>query len=370
MLDNASADGSRKVINRYAANIPSLITTIFNEINSGNVFTQWQRGYEAARGDLVWICESDDYCEPDFLEKLVPSFVDESVMLAFGRVQYADRKGLTLPGLDHYRESAEAGIWRKRVVRPAFEWFSNAFGVKNVIPNVGGTLWRRCPIEPTIWEKAKTFKVMGDWYLYLAVPRGGQIAFEPGAVSYFRQHGGNNSVDAQQQEFYHDEYKCLMTCIRETWPIPDATVRRFVEGCREVYSAANPNQNCFDELADWNSLYSVRRNTIHVFMGILGFSYGDGELLPIYLSNALANSGVNISVLSHFDDVEDKSVRQMLGPGISRLQDPKTPRHCFGAVLRARRRRSLPYSFCLNRERASRPLQNGETLPRHSARLL
>ena len=107
-----------------------------------------------------------------------------------------------------------------------------------------------------------------------------------------------------------------MTRIRETWPIPDAAVRRFVEGCREVYSAANPNENRFDELVDWNSLYFVRRNTIHVFMGILGFSYGGGELLPIHLSNALANAGVIISVLSHFDDVEEKSVRQILGPGI------------------------------------------------------
>ena len=48
-------------------------------------------------------------------------------------------------------------------------------------------------------EKAKAFRVMGDWYLYLAVPRGGQIAFQPEAVSYFRHHGGNNSVEAQRQ---------------------------------------------------------------------------------------------------------------------------------------------------------------------------
>ncbi len=340
ILDDASSDSSWEVISRYVSRHPHLIKTIFNETRSGNVFAQWQRGYEAAQGELVWICESDDFCETDFLERLVSSFVDESVMVAFGRVQFSNQEGRVLPGLDHYRELAEVGIWNERVVRPAFEWFSHAFGIKNVIPNVGGSLWRRCPLSPEVWETAKTYKVMGDWYLYLVLSRGGQIAYEPAAVSYFRQHESNTSVDAQRCEYYYKEYGRIMTGIRENWRIPENTVRRFVELCREVYKDANGGTEGFDRILDWRALASVQPKRYHVLISILGFSYGGGELFPIHLANTLSNNNVTVSVLSHFDDVEEATVRRMLSPGvpvyrISKVcrNNPKTFFDCAGVAI-------------------------------------
>ena len=86
LLDDASTDDSMTVIEHYHATHPSLVRVLRNEFNSGNVFRQWRKGIAAANGDLIWICESDDFAEPDFLERLVPIFLDESVMLAFGRV--------------------------------------------------------------------------------------------------------------------------------------------------------------------------------------------------------------------------------------------------------------------------------------------
>lgn len=32
---------------------------------------QWEKGISLSKGEYIWIAESDDYCKPDFLEKMV-----------------------------------------------------------------------------------------------------------------------------------------------------------------------------------------------------------------------------------------------------------------------------------------------------------
>jgi glycosyltransferase involved in cell wall biosynthesis len=316
VLDDASTDDSKLVIEEYRARYPERIRTIYNEIRSGNIFDQWKKGHEVAKGDLVWICESDDSCEPDFLEKLIPHFSDSSVMFAFGRIQFMDEAGRMRPGLDQYRESAEPGIWNKPTVRPAREWFTGAFGVKNVIANVGGSLWRRFRIPSEIWDAAKSYKIMGDWYIFSTLARGGQIAYEPAAISYFRIHQTNTSVAAQKQASYYQEYARLMAAIRDRWYIPDATINRFLDSCREVFRAASPEGCDFNNLLRPDELLLNRPGQIHVLMGFLGFIYGGGELFPINLANALYRQGVMVSMLQVWDKTDDATVRRMLDPGI------------------------------------------------------
>jgi hypothetical protein len=194
VLDDCSSDDSIDVINKLIEDLPFPVRTSFNKKNSGNVFAQWQRGVEMASGDFVWICESDDTCEPDFLERVVPTFVDRSVMLAFGNIQFCNSTGEDLPGMDGFREQSEPGIWGNMVKRPAREWFAGAFGVNNVVANVGGCVFRKGPISQDVWDRAKTFKIAGDWFLYSQIIGGGQMCYVPGARTYFRQHDRNTSA--------------------------------------------------------------------------------------------------------------------------------------------------------------------------------
>ncbi|MDQ3605265.1 MAG: glycosyltransferase, partial [Gemmatimonadota bacterium] len=186
VLDDCSSDNSVEVISRHCDCNPDMIRCILNTKNSGNVFRQWRKGVEEARGELVWICESDDFCDPGFLEALVPNFKDRSINVAFGRIQFSDREGGFRPGLDAYREGAEPGIWGQRTCRPASEWFSKGFGVNNVIANVGGCVFRRQSLSDAVWEEAQTYTVLGDWFLYANLSGGGQIVYEPDAVAFFR----------------------------------------------------------------------------------------------------------------------------------------------------------------------------------------
>src|SRR4029077_11316800 len=69
LLDDCSTDDSRSILSSYTGD--PRVRNEFNDVNSGSTFKQWNKGVRLARGEYVWISESDDYAAPRFLERLV-----------------------------------------------------------------------------------------------------------------------------------------------------------------------------------------------------------------------------------------------------------------------------------------------------------
>lgn len=300
VLDDCSNDNSRDVITEFCEKYPGRVRSLFNDRNSGNVFRQWRKGVENSDGDLIWICESDDFCEPDFLEILVRNFKDRSVNIAFGRIQFSDRDGRFKSGLDNYREGAEPGIWADPTVRPASLWFASGFGVNNVIANVGGCVMRRQSLLQSVWEEAETYSILGDWFLYCHLAGGGQIAYEPTAIAYFRQHGGNTSVTSFTKPSYYDEHQRLMILLKQRWDVPEATVDKFIGKVSFQYSHFKLQEKfgSFDRHVNREKLLAEARQVPHILIAFLGFHPGGGELFPINLANALHGKGCLVSMLA------------------------------------------------------------------------
>src|ERR1700709_2423208 len=70
ILDDASTDNSRAVIERYRQH-PKVSRIVYNTNNSGSPFSQWEQGMHLAAAEWLWIAESDDYASPGFLSSLV-----------------------------------------------------------------------------------------------------------------------------------------------------------------------------------------------------------------------------------------------------------------------------------------------------------
>ncbi|MGQ0486206.1 MAG: glycosyltransferase, partial [Hyphomicrobiales bacterium] len=314
ILDDGSRDGSVRVIRDYAKRYPNRIRSIFNARNSGNVFAQWRKGIENTTGELIWICESDDFCEPDFLEKLVPQFADPAVLLGFGRIQLADRAGGYQEGMDGYREYAEPGIWDRVQVRPAAQWFNNAFGVSNVMANVGGCLMRRQKLPDEVWREAQGYTVLGDWFLYIMMANGGRIAYVPEAVAYFRQHGGNTSVKGFQRKAFYSEQERVLKLLRRRWGVSDDVARRFHARISETHawSKAEPHVGKLERLFSLDRCLKVRRSGRHVLVAFLGFHLGGGELMAIHLANALLRKGLIVSVMCLSTANENEAIKRLL----------------------------------------------------------
>lgn len=309
LLDDCSTDNSREVLQNYASKYPDKIKTIFNEINGKNVFKQWRKGIESSCGDLIWICESDDYCENDFLEKLVEQFKNPGVNIAFGRIQFCDLEDNLLKGLDGYREGAESGIWSETLIRPANQWFSGGFGVNNVIANVGGCIFKKQNLDSKIWEEAQTYKILGDWFLYSYIANGGLIAYEPRAVAYFRQHGSNTSVSSFTTAKYYEEHFSLMKSLKEMWSIPNKTIDKFYSKIEFQYRHFKCEEKLgkLEKYVNLEELKNTNTNKKHILIAMLAFHSGGGELFPINLANELQKEGniVSLFVLNMNDINQD-----------------------------------------------------------------
>ena len=70
LLDDCSTDNSVKILKEYALD-PKVSHFIINKKNSGSPFIQWAKGFELAKGEYIWIAESDDCSENIFLEEMV-----------------------------------------------------------------------------------------------------------------------------------------------------------------------------------------------------------------------------------------------------------------------------------------------------------
>ena len=106
ILDDKSKDNSVEVINKYRDN-PHVSHVIINEENSGSTFKQWHKGFELAKGELIWIAESDDKCKKEFLETLLRFFEQEpQCVLAYTRsILFRDSDGELLN--QHVSKDAE-----------------------------------------------------------------------------------------------------------------------------------------------------------------------------------------------------------------------------------------------------------------------
>ena len=93
LLDDCSSDSSREILLSYESE-PRVSHVIFNETNSGTTFKQWEKGISLARGRYIWIAESDDFADVDFLKVTIEALdQNPNAVIAYTGSQMVDDKG-------------------------------------------------------------------------------------------------------------------------------------------------------------------------------------------------------------------------------------------------------------------------------------
>lgn len=188
ILDDHSPDNSRDIIDRYSKKYPE-IRVFYNEQNSGSPFLQWNKGVNLAKGEYIWIAESDDFCEPNFLETLVPILdANPRVGIAHTQSYLVDERGEIL---NSYLENLEfifkSDIWRNDFIKNGMEVCREWLIFHNPIPNASGALMRK-DIYLECGGADPTMKLNGDWHFYSKVMMRSDLAFCKSELNYFRVH--------------------------------------------------------------------------------------------------------------------------------------------------------------------------------------
>jgi glycosyltransferase involved in cell wall biosynthesis len=186
-LDDASSDESNAIFAEFEPQ--PRIKAIYNDRNSGSPFKQWNKGIRATEGEYVWIAESDDVADPDFLATLVP-MLDENphVGIAYSQSCRIDCNNVVFePTLRQWVEDLDTNRWEHDFVASGIIECQKYLVFKNTIPNASAVLIRRSVYE-SIGGAEESLLLTGDWMTWIKMLLKSDIAFCARPLNSFRTH--------------------------------------------------------------------------------------------------------------------------------------------------------------------------------------
>jgi glycosyltransferase involved in cell wall biosynthesis len=189
ILDDASSDNSRYIIEQYRSN-SKVKEIIYNKFNSGSPFNQWKEGISLMSGKYCWIAESDDWSDILFLEKLI-GVLEVNSEIAFVYSQTFDIKetGEIIQSRINWTSDFYDNIWLNDFCISGDEFLKYLY-IKSVVPNVSACLIQREIIYKILQKETNIgkFKMSGDWLIWLLIANieNIKISFVNEHLNYFR----------------------------------------------------------------------------------------------------------------------------------------------------------------------------------------
>ena len=254
LLDDCSTDDSRGILLSYKDN-PHVSQVVFNEKNSGSPFIQWDKGINLAKGEWIWIAESDDWADADFLDTL-------------------------MNGLEKHPECG-LGFTLAKYIYPDREWCPEETGktlvcdgksyncrhllFQNDIYNVSMTVFRK---ELYAGVNASLFRKMhycGDWMFYVQLCSQTSVLCVQEAHSYYRQHYSNTTIQSEHQGRTFLEGLEVVRFIADEYGVPSSAYSR--HWGRQL--AKYEKKYAFDTVTKHTVKEYVRRQNFRIYLWYL-----------------------------------------------------------------------------------------------------
>lgn len=203
ILDDCSTDDSRNIIEQYRDN-NKISEIIYNKTNSGSTFKQWNKGIDLAKGELIWIAESDDFAEPDFLQALTPEFdADSALGIAYCQSDRVNDKNEVTGNWYFWTEGLDTELFKAHFRLSGKDYINRFLIYRNTIPNASAVLFSK-KMYKMAGGADETVSKCSDWFTWLKMLSFSNIAYVPQHLNSFRYH--DNSVIAMAKNNTGERY--------------------------------------------------------------------------------------------------------------------------------------------------------------------
>jgi glycosyltransferase involved in cell wall biosynthesis len=186
LLDDCSTDNSLEILQEYSKN-PKVSELIANRANSGSTFLQWGRGIKLARGQYVWIAESDDWCEPSFLETLIDEFNRQpGIVLGYVQSYY-------MVGANDIKWISSQDVLEKTL--KSADFIKNYLLYGNSIFNASMAVFKKSAYY-NLSSDYENYKFCGDWFFWSEIAMQGSVFISGKVLNYFRNQEADVSCKA------------------------------------------------------------------------------------------------------------------------------------------------------------------------------
>lgn len=218
ILDDHSTDNSLEVLQPYAT-YPKVSHLVVNEINSGSPFEQWKRGVSLAKGEWIWIAESDDVADLTFLERMMQAVADHpTVGLAYSHLRWIDAAGKTLgvdqvDGAKHYYTGKQFAVQKLLYT--------------TTIYNVSSCVFRRDAFLQVDSSFFETMRCSGDYGFYAQMAQVTDVLEVMEVLTGYRQHASNTSRQMMKVGVSCQEDLAVLNLICDKYNIPQSKYAKF-----------------------------------------------------------------------------------------------------------------------------------------------
>jgi hypothetical protein len=142
-----------------------------------------------ARGEYVWIAESDDYADPRFLERLTAALnVEPAATFAYCRSWRVSLEGQANGFVDPwYANENEPHRWTRNYCADGLVECRKEFVRWNIVPNASAVVFRKSAYQ-RVGGADESLRLCGDWRLWAAMALTGKVVYLVEPLNYFRFH--------------------------------------------------------------------------------------------------------------------------------------------------------------------------------------
>jgi glycosyltransferase involved in cell wall biosynthesis len=188
VIDDLSTDNSHTIITQLQQKYG--FSYIRNEKNTGTPFAAWEAVLSFATGDYIWICESDDFAEIDFVETAIDALVaNKNAVLFYCNSWVVNSNGERVDHTETYfRDTWREQRWEVDFVANGHEELAHFQLRGQTVPNMSSALISSSAFRNAYTPFLKKLKLTGDWLFIGEVLNFGDAIFSKQTLSNFRRH--------------------------------------------------------------------------------------------------------------------------------------------------------------------------------------
>lgn len=240
ILDDFSPDNSREILEQFRQH-PKVSHIIYNEVNSGSTFKQWEKGITLAKGEWIWIAESDDWCEPTLLANLVNG-IDENSVIAYCQSVVVYSNGEIVSG--NNAKFLEQHVSGK-------DFINSKMLHRNSIYNASMCIFKRSCYY-NINNDYINYKFCGDWLFWINIALQGNVYVSGKFLNFFRKHNKDVSNKAFKNGIFYSEWFKLVDNLEHNKLIDKKT--------KYMLTVDKFRSFLLDERVDKNALKVIKQN--------------------------------------------------------------------------------------------------------------
>lgn len=266
ILDDCSTDGSQDMINQYRDH--TLVSHILiNDKNSGSPFKQWQKGILYATGDWIWIAESDDYAEQDFLKEML-SLADKYQQAGLLYCDSAIVEG------DKVQAESFATVKNRKLNTNRWSNSHSEQGVKELqdylvlngtINNTSAVLFKASLLRSFAVDELP-LRYIGDKFVFCRMLLKSDIAYSPLILNYYQSGGGKPKHTTDYFQYAFEQYLILDWMLKNANFIDAKLQKKFILQNIQIAFLKYPFKR-------WGQYLVMMRSNFFLFLSVIRINF-------------------------------------------------------------------------------------------------